>query len=316
MVAMFLHILAHDVKNRVIQRKFMRSAADSCILRDAILRPNVRKVPKGYYYLVDVGYLNAEGFLAPYRGQRYHLQKWRGAENAPSTSKEFFNMKLICLHLISSMTSSTKLPKHNWIKEKEANLIECLVELVNAGSNVHASTIDSRIKLLKRMFHALTEMRGPTCSGFGWNDEQKYIVAEKEVFDDLVKSHPAAKGLLNKSFLHYDELSYMFEKDRATAGRSRLLRMLGQTILLGTRTAQVSEGRYVSSGSKRKRGGQTADNASQTHQEVVRQLKVIAERTLMDRCRLMHILMRNVDDMKAFLDVPDNMKYSDCNIIL
>uniref|UniRef100_A0A9I9ELS8 Retrotransposon protein n=1 Tax=Cucumis melo TaxID=3656 RepID=A0A9I9ELS8_CUCME len=103
------------------------------------------------------------------------------------------------------------------------------------GSNVHASTIDSRIKLLKRMFHALTEMRGPTCSGFGWNDEQKYIVAEKEVFDDLVKSHPAAKGLLNKSFLHYDELSYMFEKDRATAGRSRLLRMLGQTILLGMR---------------------------------------------------------------------------------
>ncbi|XP_050939353.1 uncharacterized protein LOC127150984 [Cucumis melo] len=72
MVAMFLHILAHDVKNRVIQREFMRS---------------------GYYYLVDAGYPNAEGFLAPYRGQRYHLQEWRGPENAPSTSKEFFNMK-------------------------------------------------------------------------------------------------------------------------------------------------------------------------------------------------------------------------------
>ncbi|KAL0534719.1 hypothetical protein IC582_029011 [Cucumis melo] len=46
----------------------------------------------GYYYL-DVGYPNAKGFLVPYRGQRYHLQEWRGAENAPSTSKEFFNMK-------------------------------------------------------------------------------------------------------------------------------------------------------------------------------------------------------------------------------
>ncbi|KAL4021787.1 hypothetical protein IC575_020604 [Cucumis melo] len=175
MVAMFLHILAHDVKNRVIQREFMRSgetisrhfnmvllavirlhdellkkpqpnclgaldgtyikvnvpasdrgryrtrkgevatnvlgvcdtkgyfvyvlaswegsAADSRILRDALSRPNRLKVPKGYYYLVDAGYPNAEGFLAPYRGQRYHLQEWRGPENAPSTSKEFFNMK-------------------------------------------------------------------------------------------------------------------------------------------------------------------------------------------------------------------------------
>ncbi|TYK10663.1 putative nuclease HARBI1 [Cucumis melo var. makuwa] len=47
----------------------------------------------GYYYLVDAGYPNTEGFLEPYRGQRYHLQEGRGPENAPSTSKEFFNMK-------------------------------------------------------------------------------------------------------------------------------------------------------------------------------------------------------------------------------
>ena len=31
----------------------------------------------GYYYIVDARYLNAEGFLAPYRETRYHLLKWR-----------------------------------------------------------------------------------------------------------------------------------------------------------------------------------------------------------------------------------------------
>ncbi|KAA0063228.1 putative nuclease HARBI1 [Cucumis melo var. makuwa] len=130
MVAMFLHILAHDVKNRMIQREFVRSgetvsrhfnlvllavlrlhdellkkpqpnflgaldgtyikvnvsatvvqglAADSRILGDAISRHNVLKVPKG--------------FLASYRGERYHLSEWRGGGNAPTTAREFFNMK-------------------------------------------------------------------------------------------------------------------------------------------------------------------------------------------------------------------------------
>ncbi|TYK19875.1 retrotransposon protein [Cucumis melo var. makuwa] len=75
------------------------SAADSRILRDAISRPNDLKVFKDsyqrhcYYYLVNVGYPNAEGFLTPYRGQRYQLQEWHDAENTPSTSKEFSNMK-------------------------------------------------------------------------------------------------------------------------------------------------------------------------------------------------------------------------------
>ncbi|KAL4033319.1 hypothetical protein IC575_006406 [Cucumis melo] len=346
MVAMFLHILAHDVKNHVFQREFMWSGETishhfhMVLLAIIRLHDELLKKPQPvtndctdqrwrwfevdiclqlcYYYLVDAGYPNAEGFLAPYKGQHYHLQEWRGAENAPSTSKEFFNMKhfsacnvierafdvlkgrwailrgksyypvevqchtiLACclLHNLidremttfnivddidevdsTNATSATDdihyiETSNEWTRWRDdlaeemfkAGLIECLVELVNAGgwrfdnrtfrpgylnqlarmmvlkipgSNVYASTIDSRIKLLKRMFHAIAEMRGPTCSGFGWNDEQKFIVVEKEVFDNWVKSHPTTKGLLNKSFPHYDELSYVFGKDCARGGRA------------------------------------------------------------------------------------------------
>ncbi|KAA0060100.1 retrotransposon protein [Cucumis melo var. makuwa] len=221
------------------------------------------------------------------------------------------------------MASTSRLPKHSWTKEEEPGL----VELVNGCGwrsnnktfcpghlnqlermmtfkipccNVHASTIDNRIKLLKRMFHALAKMRGPTDSGFGLNDEQKCIGAEKDVFDNWVKSfvqsHPAAKGLLNKSFLHYDELSYVFGKDYAKGARVETFVDVGSNYLVGyeaftvdtepnmdfqpmysqglnmssdelmeTRTTRVSEGRYVSSRSLRKRGGQAADSGKVIH---------------------------------------------------
>ncbi|MFQ6666271.1 hypothetical protein Gotur_032692 [Gossypium turneri] len=43
------------------------SVADGRFLQDAI----------SCYYLVDARYTDCEGFLAPFRGQRYHLKKWR-----------------------------------------------------------------------------------------------------------------------------------------------------------------------------------------------------------------------------------------------
>ncbi|XP_060673748.1 uncharacterized protein LOC112491959 isoform X2 [Ziziphus jujuba] len=47
---------------------------------------------KGCYYLVDAGYTNGEGFLAPYRGTRYHLSEWRDG-CASINHEEYFNMK-------------------------------------------------------------------------------------------------------------------------------------------------------------------------------------------------------------------------------
>ncbi|XP_038885566.1 uncharacterized protein LOC120075895 [Benincasa hispida] len=44
---------------------------------------------EGYYYLCDAGYPNAEGFLAPYRGERYHLSDWRGAGNTSNCKRIF-----------------------------------------------------------------------------------------------------------------------------------------------------------------------------------------------------------------------------------
>ncbi|XP_062112444.1 uncharacterized protein LOC133823596 [Humulus lupulus] len=68
------------------------SAADGRVLRDAIRRTNGLCVPNGHNYLVDGEYTNCKGFLAPYRGQRYHLNQWEDG-NPPINPQEFFNMK-------------------------------------------------------------------------------------------------------------------------------------------------------------------------------------------------------------------------------
>ncbi|KAL7089961.1 hypothetical protein ACP275_12G009600 [Erythranthe tilingii] len=69
------------------------SAADSRVLRAVLNDPdqNFPQVPQGKYYLVDMGYDNMEGFMAPYEGVRYHMHEYRGANLLPRNAKELFN---------------------------------------------------------------------------------------------------------------------------------------------------------------------------------------------------------------------------------
>ncbi|XP_042051418.1 putative nuclease HARBI1 [Salvia splendens] len=69
------------------------SAGDSRILRDAVSSPIGLKVPKGCYYLCDNAYANAEGFMTPYKGVRYHLKEWGPGRQAPQNPEELFNLR-------------------------------------------------------------------------------------------------------------------------------------------------------------------------------------------------------------------------------
>ncbi|KAL0553345.1 hypothetical protein IC582_007239 [Cucumis melo] len=124
-------------------------------------------------------------------------------------------------------------------------------------------------------------------------------------------SHPAAKGLLNKPFPYYDELTYVFGRDRATGRFAETFADVGsnepgggydrfdmgdgnedfppvysqgvdisQDNVRASRPSRASEGRIGSSGSKRKRGSQRDFDVEAIHlalDQTNEQLRQIAE---------------------------------------
>ncbi|WVZ65976.1 hypothetical protein U9M48_015256, partial [Paspalum notatum var. saurae] len=68
------------------------SAHDMRVFNDAIRKYGDKfpHPPPGKFYLVDSGYPNRPGYLAPYRGTKYHLLEYRQGPR-PSGKKEVFN---------------------------------------------------------------------------------------------------------------------------------------------------------------------------------------------------------------------------------
>ncbi|XP_020973031.1 protein ALP1-like [Arachis ipaensis] len=109
------------------------SASDSRVLRDVITRRNSLKIPHGNYYLVDAGYTNSPGFLAPYRGTRYHVREWAQGARTLHNYQEYFNRvhsfarNIIerCLGLLKKRWSILRSPSFYPIKTQSQIIIAC-----------------------------------------------------------------------------------------------------------------------------------------------------------------------------------------------
>ena len=78
-------------------------AHDSKILTYCARHDNFFPFPKsGKYFLVDSGYPNRRGFLAPYRGEAYHPNHFAGRR--PTTVREMFNNRHSSLRSIIERT--------------------------------------------------------------------------------------------------------------------------------------------------------------------------------------------------------------------
>ncbi|KAA0033261.1 retrotransposon protein [Cucumis melo var. makuwa] len=211
------------------------------------------------------------------------------------------------------MSTSNRAPRHVWTKEEEGSLVECLMELVSMGGwKSDNGTFRLGYLAQLRAFQVIAEMRGLAYSGFRWNDEEKCIIAEKELFDNWVRSHPAAKGLLNKPFQYYDELTYVFGRDRATDRFAETFADgidLSQEDVRASRPSRASEGRTGSSGSKRKSGSQRDFDVEAIHlalDQTNERLRVLLQRHLLSR----------MDDLRGFVLMPEDEREGFCRVLL
>ncbi|XP_054817832.1 uncharacterized protein At2g29880-like [Prosopis cineraria] len=136
---------------------------------------------------------------------------------------------------------SGKTDKHMWTLEEDELLIQSMMVLHDKGelisdnglrprvlntlkdmldglipeSGIKAYPhIQSRVKKLKINYGVVSDLLN--LSGFGWDPEKKCVTAPKTVWDEYVKVNKKAAKWRNKTFPHYDELSNIFGKDRAT----------------------------------------------------------------------------------------------------
>ncbi|XP_059627620.1 uncharacterized protein At2g29880-like [Cornus florida] len=131
-----------------------------------------------------------------------------------------------------------------WTDEEDMKLIEALLDLHNTGlynadrgfkpghvtavEKILAITlphsylkedphIKSRMKTLKTHFDAVHDMlHGPNTSGFGYDNLNRCVVAEKSVWDAYLQSHKNAATFKDKPFPFYKDLCTIFGKDRVT----------------------------------------------------------------------------------------------------
>ncbi|RZB52018.1 hypothetical protein D0Y65_048442 [Glycine soja] len=189
------------------------SAGDSQVLRDALHRQNKLEIPTGKYFLVDAGYTNGPGFLAPYRGTRYHLNEWIG--NTPQSYKELFNLGHASARNAIERDQRNLGNKGDGGWERSALNAAAAVLSTSFNVNVTSDNVKNRIKLWRSWYGIVSDILGQ--SGFDWDGTKHMITVENEnAWNEYCISHKSAKPFQFKVLQNWYDIVDICAKDRAT----------------------------------------------------------------------------------------------------
>ncbi|CAN6203274.1 unnamed protein product [Urochloa humidicola] len=91
--------------------------------------------------------------------------------------------------------------------------------LPNAGLKADPH-IKSKVKILKKLLSYILEIQ-QNGSGFGWDDESKMVVGDRETYMGWAKSRDGAAALYMKPMVNFEKLCEVYASDLAKGGNAK-----------------------------------------------------------------------------------------------
>ncbi|KAK1271827.1 hypothetical protein QJS04_geneDACA012701 [Acorus gramineus] len=133
-----LAVCSFDMLFTYVMAGWEGTAHDSRILSETIRDPAKKfpLPPPGKYYLVDAGYTNKRGFIAPYRNVRYWLGDYRGRAT-PQNKEEVFNQLHSSLRNVIERTFGVWKARFPILKRMASYPFDIQVRIVPATMAIH-----------------------------------------------------------------------------------------------------------------------------------------------------------------------------------
>ncbi|KAF7827239.1 protein ALP1-like [Senna tora] len=133
-----------------------------------------------------------------------------------SLANEMFNDFRSRMSQQTQGSASSKRPMRMWSHEEDKALMDSMLEL-HLGSTFNA---DNGLKVGSlRDLEAKMEAKLLGC--FGWDPHTCMVLAERDVWDNYLRSHKKCAPYRSKPFPLFESLTNLFGKDRATGKESR-----------------------------------------------------------------------------------------------
>ncbi|KAL0438707.1 UNVERIFIED_CONTAM: hypothetical protein Slati_2353700 [Sesamum latifolium] len=287
-VAIFLSILAHHTKNRVVKYNFKRSGRTISKHFHAVLNAVLKLHPvllatpqpvtedntcsrwrwfKGCLGALDGTYIHVK--VAEVDKGRYRNRKGDISVNVLGVCDRDLKFVYVLTGWRGSAADSRVLRdainRPNGLKVGSARTVSYRVpwcartrdEKAIPSSDIKADPhIQSKIHVWKKTYGSLVGMLGR--SGFGWNDATNMVVVDDDVvWDNYIKIDPFAKNMRLKSFPFYPAWCEVFGKDRLRESMQKTLLMqqsLVRMLINAKHQTTTSQQWARQVGKKRKKG--------------------------------------------------------------
>ncbi|KAK2637989.1 hypothetical protein Ddye_025784 [Dipteronia dyeriana] len=221
-VCIFLHILAHYVKNRTIRNRFYRSGETisryfNSVLSAVLQLHNSLLVSPDHVsenctderwkrfkrYVVHICVPGWEGSASDSRVLRDALSRPTGLKVPTGMDARG------CTQINEQERRGNR---RVWVKEEEETLLATILPNCSLRATTH---IESKLKTRKKQYGVIYDMINT--SGFGWNSVRKCVeVDSNEAWHSYVQHHKQAEGWRDNPFPLYERLANIFGKDHAT----------------------------------------------------------------------------------------------------